>query len=262
MQAIERWKHKVRTAAIGQEPNQVGTFWDEERATWFNRFAGRSDRSQTYRFMAPYVHGQVLEIGPGPGAYTRHLVAAADHVIAVEPSPYMARFLRQNLGPCSHLEIVESSIEAYLNRLEEYDFALAANVLEGIERIDEVLGNVAAHTQVFSIVTWANAVTPAWLQAIEREILGREIPSPDAPSNEDLLSVLEELGLRYQVHRPNMSVHSFATLDDLLAWVEGFVGLEPGRRNELTKVLQPFIGAHEGHLGLPRGQESLVVNVF
>lgn len=257
MQGIENWKRKVR-ARRSRDRDWVS--WDGMRSAWFNRFAGQSDRSSTYRFMAPHVRGQVLEVGPGPGAYTRLLVQAASRVVAVEPSPHMARLLRQNLGPCSNLEIVESTIEEYLDRLEEYDFALAANVLEGIERIDEVIGGIAARARVFSIGTWANAVTPDWSRAVQAEVLGQAV-GPDAPDNADLLAVLDDLGLEYQVHVPGASARGFASRDDLLAWVEGFMELGPARREELARVLEPFIAERDGRFILPRGQESWIVNV-
>ena len=248
----------VRAAGGGY--SEAGTFWDEARSAWFNRFAGRSDRSATYRFMAPYVKGQVLEVGPGPGAYTRLLVRAASRVVAIEPSPHMVRLLRENLGPCPNLVVVESDIEAYLDRLETYDFALAANVVEGIERIDEVIGGIAAHARVFSIGTWANAVTPAWSRAVQAKLLG-QAPGPDAPGNADLLAVLDDLGLAYRVHVPELPVHTFATRDDLVTWVEGFFGLEPAHRPALAQVLAPFISERDGRFGLSRGQDGWIVNV-
>jgi len=262
MQGIERWKSKVRARrASGGADADAGALWDETRSTWFNRFAGKSDRSSTYRFMIPHVRGQVLEVGPGPGAYTRLLVQAAGRVVAVEPSPHMARLLRQNLGPCPNLEIVESAIEDYLDRLEEYDFALAANVLEGIEPIGEVIGRITAHTKVFSIGTWANAVTPVWSRAVQTEIL-RQAPGPDAPGNADLLAVLDELGLEYQVHVPELPAHGFPSHGELLTWVEGFLDLDPACRAELARVLRPFIAVQDGRFALPRGQETWIVNVW
>lgn len=36
---------------------------------------------------------RVLEIGPGPGTATRHLLAAEAEVVAVEPDPALARYL-------------------------------------------------------------------------------------------------------------------------------------------------------------------------
>jgi len=80
----------------------------------------------------------------------------------------------------------------------EYDFALAANVLEGIERIDAVIGTITAHTHVFSIGTWANAVTLAWSKAVQVEILRQamqiSIPVMGARANETARLFVLEVG--------------------------------------------------------------------
>ncbi len=264
MSHIEVWKAKVRAAHAARpanEKDQQGGFWDEKRAAWFNRFAGKSDRSHTYRFIEPYVKGQVLEIGPGPGAYTRLLVEKADRVVAVEPSPFMVQRLRENLPGCNKLEIVTSTIEDYLDHLEFYDLALAANVLSGIERIDEVLCAVTRHAAILAIVMWSNAVTPEWSKAVQREVLGRMKPDPDMPSNDDLLAVLDELGLAYEAHRVDVPIHTFVRRDDVVDWVQGFFSLPDERRRHLEGVLSPFISESGGKYGLPSGRETQVVLV-
>lgn len=52
----------------------------------------------------------VLEIGPGPGALTRLLAAAAGRVIAVELDPNMVNLLNQEFGHLSNLTIIEADI--------------------------------------------------------------------------------------------------------------------------------------------------------
>jgi len=265
MDHVAIWKQKVRAAhAAGpaQEDSRQDGFWDEKRTAWFNRFAGRSDRSHTYRFMEPYVKGRVLEIGPGPGAYTRLLVKRAECVIAVEPSPFMLQKLRENLQGVSNLQIVQSTIEDYLDQLEDYDFALAANVLSGIERIDEVLCAVTQHATVLSIVMWSNAVTPEWSKAVQLQVMGRTVMDPDMPGNADLLAVLDELGLPHEAHPVTVPIHTFANRNDLVDWVEGFFSLPAERRAKLEETLAPFISEQEGRFGLPSGRETVVVNVY
>lgn len=262
--AIEVWKQKLATArairAERSDPRPAG-FWDETRAAWFNRFAGKSDRSHSYRFMAPFVRGRVLEIGPGPGAYTRLLLNDADHVTAVEPSPFMIRLLRENLGGFAHLEIVESTIEDYLGQLQAYDFTLAANVLSGIEPIDEVLRQVAACSAVLAIVMYANAATPEWSRAVQADVLGRVQADPDMPGHDDLVAVLDEMGLPYQVHNAHVPIHTFATIEDLVDWVEGMVMVAREDRRRLEAALAPFISERDGLYGLPGGGETMVVLV-
>ena len=52
----------------------------------------------------------VIEIGPGKGALTRHLLEHADRVIAIEVDPYLVHYLRQKFRDIPHLTIVESDV--------------------------------------------------------------------------------------------------------------------------------------------------------
>jgi SAM-dependent methyltransferase len=267
--AVERWKAKVRArrgAREGRRESTGASHWDSKHAGWFNRFAGQSDRSHTYRFIAPYVKGRVLEIGPGPGAYTRLLVGdgsdgVVTQVVAVDASPFMVRLLRENLGERDNLTIVESTIEDYLDRLETYDLALAANVLTGIDRIDDVLGTVAARSDVLAIVMWSNARTPDWSREVQTTLLGRANPAPDAPDHDDLLAVLDELGLHYEVHFADLPLHTFSAPDEAVDWVQGYHDVPDERRAELERLLAPHILEREGRYGIPSGRDTRVVLV-
>jgi len=269
LSAIDRWKAKVRAARAAREREGESTgarHWDADRAAWFNRFAGQSDRSHTYRFVQPYVRGRVLEIGPGPGAYTRLLLRDGARVVAVEPSPFMVRLLRENIvpdntGERADLTIVQSTIEDYLPRLETYDLALAANVLGGIERIDDVLREVAVHAAMLAIVMWSNARTRAWSRDVQTMLLGRVEPQPNMPDHDDLLGVLDELGLSYTVHPADVPIHTFDAPDEVVDWVQGFHGLPVERRAELERVLAPHIEEQGGKYGLPSGRGTRVVLV-
>ncbi len=52
----------------------------------------------------------VVEIGPGKGALTRHLLDRAARVIAVEVDPYLVHYLRQRFRENPRLTIVESDV--------------------------------------------------------------------------------------------------------------------------------------------------------
>lgn len=267
--AIDRWKAKVRAARAAREREGESTgarHWGADRAAWFNRFAGQSDRSHTYRFVQPYVRGRVLEIGPGPGAYTRLLLRDGARVVAVEPSPFMVRLLRENIVPDNtgerdDLTIVQSTIEDYLPRLVTYDLALAANVLGGIERIDDVLREVTARSEVLAIVMWSNARTPDWSRDVQTRLLGRVEPQPSMPDHDDLLGVLDELGLTYEVHPADVPIHTFDAPNEVVDWVQGFHGLLAESRAELKRVLAPHIEEQGGKYGLPSGRDTRVVLV-
>jgi len=264
MSRVEMWKQKVRAAHAARADNAAGPqrgLWEEKRSAWFNRFAGKSDRSDTYRFLAPHVHGQVLEIGPGPGAYTRLLAQSAARVVAVEPSPAMVQLLRENLAELGNIEIVQSTIEDYLEKLQRYDLALAANVLSGIEPIDAVLTEVTRHAAVLGIVMGSSAVTPDWSRAVQQQVLDRTVVDADMPGSDDLLAVLDELGLPYETRIVQVPIHTFTSRTDLNDWVEGLFAIPAEQRDILEKALAPFVSKKDGKLGLPSNQETLVVLV-
>ena len=52
----------------------------------------------------------VVEIGPGKGALTQHLLQRADRVIAVEVDPYLVGYLRQKFRDAPNLTIVENDV--------------------------------------------------------------------------------------------------------------------------------------------------------
>ncbi len=146
-----------------------------------------------------------------------------------------------------------------MERLERYDFVLAANVLGGIERIDEVLLRVAARTPTFAIVMWSNAATPPWSKAVQLEVMGRTVADPDRPTTGDLEDVLAELGLPYEAHVADVPVHTFLQRTDVVDWVEGFHGIDPAQRPVLESVLGRFIEERNGKFGLPASRHTVVV---
>jgi hypothetical protein len=100
----------------------------------------------------------------------------------------MIERLRENLPDCAKLEIAPFAIEDYLDRLERYDLALAANVLSGVEPIDEVLWAVARRSTVFSIVMWSNAVTPPGPKRYNANCWAGPSPIPIIPTTTTFLA--------------------------------------------------------------------------
>jgi 16S rRNA (adenine1518-N6/adenine1519-N6)-dimethyltransferase len=51
-----------------------------------------------------------VEIGPGKGSLTQHLLERAERVVAIEVDPYLVHYLRQKFRDFAHLTIVESDV--------------------------------------------------------------------------------------------------------------------------------------------------------
>ncbi len=75
----------------------------------------------------------VVEIGPGAGALTPHLVTRVAHVVAVEKDTGLADYLREAIGELPHLDIVNADFL-------EFDLAATA-AAHGVERL-VVVGNI------------------------------------------------------------------------------------------------------------------------
>ncbi len=89
----------------------------------------------------------VLEIGPGAGALTRHLVARAGRVTAVEIDTELARALQKAYGRYDHLtilnrDVLDLDLSDLMNRYDT-GFALVANLPYGIT--GPVLDRLIAH---------------------------------------------------------------------------------------------------------------------
>jgi len=87
---------------------------------------------------------QVLEIGPGTGIVTRHLLSAGARVVAVEPDPSLAGYLSRVHG-ADHLEIIGVTLEAAELDHGRFDLAVAAtsfhwvNQRQGLEKLSDAI---------------------------------------------------------------------------------------------------------------------------
>jgi SAM-dependent methyltransferase len=78
---------------------------------------------------------RVLEIGPGTGLVTRRLLAEGASVVAVEPNPNLAAFLREafnDAGPA--LEVVEAPFEEAEVDDAAFDLAVAATSFHWVDQ--------------------------------------------------------------------------------------------------------------------------------
>jgi SAM-dependent methyltransferase len=75
----------------------------------------------------------VLEIGPGTGQATRHLLQAGACVTAVEPSRAMAARLSASMADDSHFEVLPTSFEKAVLPEETFDLVVAAMSFHWVE---------------------------------------------------------------------------------------------------------------------------------
>ena len=76
---------------------------------------------------------RALEIGPGTGLVTQHLLGGGAHVTAVEPDPSMASYLSETTAS-SNLEVVISSFEDADVVQDHFDLAVAATSFHWVDQ--------------------------------------------------------------------------------------------------------------------------------
>jgi SAM-dependent methyltransferase len=76
---------------------------------------------------------RVLEIGPGTGQATRHLLQAGARVTAVEPNQAMAAHLQASMAGDSHFELLATSFEKAVLPEEAFDLVVAAMSFHWVE---------------------------------------------------------------------------------------------------------------------------------
>jgi SAM-dependent methyltransferase len=78
---------------------------------------------------------RVLEIGPGTGLVTRRLLVAGASVVAVEPNPNLAAFLRQAFEDVgTALRVIEAPFEAAALNDAAFDLAVAATSFHWVDQ--------------------------------------------------------------------------------------------------------------------------------
>jgi SAM-dependent methyltransferase len=102
---------------------------------------------------------RVLEIGPGTGLVTRRLLAAGASVVAVEPNPNLAAFLRQSFEDVgTALRVIEAPFEEAELNDAAFDLAVAATSFHwvdqeaGLAKLEEAIrpgGSVALWWTLF-----------------------------------------------------------------------------------------------------------------
>jgi SAM-dependent methyltransferase len=118
----------ARAKALGKDPNEIGDeAWDA------------NPLHAMERYVFPHIHGNsvVLELGPGTGRATRHVISRCGEIIAVDYSKVVCDWLREYLrgkGKFRVLEIDRPRLESVAS--ESVDFVFAYGVFEHIDLDD------------------------------------------------------------------------------------------------------------------------------
>lgn len=172
-------------------------------------------------------HGaRVLEIGPGTGQATRHLLRAGCHLVAVEPGARLADLLRQDHPT---LDVREGPIETVPLEPDTYDSVVAATSMHWVDldvalpRLHSALGQdgkLAVWRHVFGDHTKTSPFRDRVQQIVDARPSHRIQRDSEAPSMDDLatggwFSPVTTLRWRWAIELSTEQVHRlFSTFSD------------------------------------------------
>lgn len=143
---ITRWRDIVvarreqHDAACAQQGRTTDDYW-ARRAEGFHKFAREASQGGdalldcVLRYLRP--DDVVLDVGAGTGRHSIPLARHARRVVAIDPSPGMLRFLRDDAESAGldNVDVVEGAWPDVADRVSEADVIISAHVLYPIENV-------------------------------------------------------------------------------------------------------------------------------
>ena len=264
---IDRWRRLViarreqHDAVCAAQGRTTDDYW-ARRADGFRKFARATSAAGdpfleiVQRHMRP--EDTVLDVGAGTGRHAIPMASRARSVTALDPSPAMLRFLREDAAAADldNVTVVEGEWPEAAAQVPEVDIAISAHVLYPIEEVVSFLGALdhqARRICILHLMVWQ-----PWFDLIGlwEAVHGEErLPQPTAI---DAVNVLHQLGCH-----ANMEVNwvdtprPFDDMDDAMdRFAESMaVGEDAERRGRLRKALSARLRAlGDGRLAFEEGR--------
>jgi SAM-dependent methyltransferase len=114
------------------------------------RQMARAQNYQRWQFqmVAPFLGGQVLEVGGGIGNFTPQLASVAQFVTSIEPNEYCFNQLREKIVPFKNAAAFRVTVESLHDAVpagKKFDAIVLMNVLEHIKDDHAVLAELQKH---------------------------------------------------------------------------------------------------------------------
>lgn len=117
---------------VGASAIEVDPFYVEDL-----RQMAQAQNYQRWQFqmVAPYLRGEVLEVGGGIGSFTPQLASVADFVTSLEPNEYCFKQLCEKIAPLKNATAYQATVEGLgqvIPSTNAFDAVVLMNVLEHI----------------------------------------------------------------------------------------------------------------------------------
>ncbi len=253
---VERWRQIVAArrqqhdAACMAQGRTTDDYW-ARRAAGYRKFVqGESGGGDPLlpcllRHLQP--EDTVLDVGAGTGRHTLPLAHHAQRVIAIDPSPTMLGFLREDAAAqqLSNIEVIEGAWPDAAAQAPSAEIVLSAHVLYPIEDIVPFLR--ALDERAGRLCFLHLMVQQPWFDQLGLWEAVHGEPRRPQPTYIDVVNVLHQLGCYANVEVA--WVETARTFDGLEDAIERFsdtvaAGDDPARmqglREALTKRLEPI----------------------
>lgn len=242
MSAIQRWKAMIQAEHAQSEKMRASLRTDDFWQDFAQMF-----RADPYRLADPLLkrliaevssEDTLIDVGAGGGRMALPLALHCRQVMAVEPSPSMARVLEQQAQEhgISNITLVQAPWEEV--EVSPADVTLCCNVLYTIQEIEPFLRKLESHSRKRILIVLYNAPPQSQIYPLWQEIHGeKRIPLPSLPEMEE---VLHELGITAQVEMlPPQPPRGFDSLEQAIDQLTRRLYLAEGsaKKAKLTSIL-------------------------
>jgi hypothetical protein len=251
MSAVQRWKAMIQAEHAQSEkmrvPAPTGDHW-QDYAQMFRTDPHRSDDPLLDRLLEEVSpEDTLIDVGAGGGRMALPLALHCRRVVAVEPSPSMARVLEQQAQEhgIGNITLVQTSWEEA--EVEPADLTVCCNVLYTIQEIGPFLRKLESHSRKQVLIVLYKAPPQSQIYPLWQEIHGeKRIPLPSLP---ELQEVLNELGIAAQIKMlPPQRPRGFDSLEQAMDQLSRRLYLAEGsaQKAQLTSILPERLEVVDG----------------